>query len=83
MKEMDEMPTRQKAMAEAMGADRLQSLMKGTGDTFVSIETNLFAVNPRMSYVSKDVEDAAPEFWRPKPAAKPASAPKPKEGTGQ
>jgi hypothetical protein len=68
LKTMDEMPARQKALMEAMGADNYQQLMKGSGDTFVSIETNLFADNPRMSYVSKATEDADPDFWRPKPA---------------
>jgi hypothetical protein len=83
LKTMDEMPARQKALMEAMGADNYQQLMKGSGDTFVSIETNLFAVNPRMSYVSKATEDADPDFWRPKPAAKPAGAEKSKEKKGQ
>jgi hypothetical protein len=54
-------------------------IMKGAGDPFVSIKTNLFAVNPRMSYVAKSTEDAAPDFWQPKPDA----AAKPKEKTGQ
>lgn len=83
LKTMDEGPARQKALMEAMGADNYGQIMKGSGDTFVSIESNLFAVNPRMSYVAKATEDADPDFWRPKPAAKPAAAEKPKEKTGQ
>jgi len=83
LKTMDEMPARQKALSEAMGADNYQQLMKGSGDTFVSVENNLFAVNPRMSYVSKATEDTDPDFWRPKPAAKPAGAEKSKEKKGQ
>ena len=83
LKTMDEMPARQKALTEAMGADNYRQLMKGSGDAFVSIETNLFAVNPRMSYVSKATEDVDPDFWRPKAAAKPAATEKPKEKTGQ
>ncbi|HVP46502.1 MAG TPA: hypothetical protein VMT32_07960 [Bryobacteraceae bacterium] len=83
LKTMDEMPARQKALMDAMGADNYRQFMKGSGDIFVSIESNLFTVNPRMSYVSKATEDADPEFWRPKPAAKPAAAEKAKEKTGQ
>ena len=82
LKNMDEAPDRQKALMEAMG-DNYRQVMKGAGDTFVSIESNLFTVNPRMSYVSKEAEDADPDFWRPKAAAKPAAAEKPKEKTGQ
>jgi len=83
LKTLDETPARQKALMEAMGADNYHQIMKGSGDTFVSIESNIFAVNPRMSYVSKATEDADPDFWRPKAAAKPAAAEKPKEKTGQ
>ena len=83
LKTMDEISGRQKVLAEAMGAGRYAEIMKGSGDTFVSIESNLFAVNPRMSYVSKATEDADPGFWRPKPAARPAAAEKPKDKTGQ
>ena len=60
-------PTRfcaRKAVAAAMGED-YQKMMKGAGDVFSSIEYNLYAVNPRMSYVSKETEDADPAFWRP------------------
>lgn len=80
MKYLDEMAARQKAVVEAMGGDNYRQIMKGAGDTFLSIETNVFAVNPRMSYVSKATEEADPEFWRPKAAAKPATE-KPKQKT--
>jgi len=83
LKTMDEAPARQKALMEAMGADNYAQIMKGTGDTFVSIESNFYLVNPRMSYVSKETEDVDPDFWRPKAPAKPAAAEKPKEKTGQ
>jgi len=63
-KTMDDFPAREKAVADAMGAD-YQQMMKGAGDVFSSIEYNLYAVNPRMSYVSKETEDADPAFWRP------------------
>ena len=64
LKDLDEAPAREKAVAAAMGED-YQRLMKGAGDVFNSIEYTLFAVNPRMSYVSKETEDADPAFWRP------------------
>lgn len=66
LKTLDEMPARDKAVSEAMGSEDFQRMMKGAGDVFTSIEYSLFAVNPRMSYVSKDTEDVDPAFWRPK-----------------
>lgn len=45
LKTMDDMAARQKALAEAMGVDNYRQLMKGSGDTFVSIDSNLFAVS--------------------------------------
>jgi hypothetical protein len=73
LKMVDEMPTQDKAVAEAMGNEEFQRMMKGAGDVFTSIEYSLFAVNPRMSYVSKDTEDVDPAFWRPKMGAGKAS----------
>jgi hypothetical protein len=60
MKTLDEMSVHQKALREAMGGDNYHQTKKGAGDTFASIETNLFAVNPRISYASKAMEDAGP-----------------------
>jgi hypothetical protein len=82
LKTLDELPARGRAMMEAMGAENFGRLMKGTGDVFSTTETSLFAVNPQMSYVSKEVEDTDPDFWRPKAAKSPAEN-KPKEKTGQ
>ena len=73
LKTFDEMPAREKALIEAMGAENFSRMMKGSGDVFASVESSLFSVNPKMSYVSKETEDADPAFWRPKTAAaKPA-----------
>jgi hypothetical protein len=83
LKTMDDFPARQKALTEAMGADNYRQLMKGSGDTFVSIDSNLFAVSPRMSYVAKATADEDPEFWNPKVSAKPEAAAKPKQKGGQ
>jgi len=76
LKELDDQPAREKAMVSAMGEENFRRLMKGTGDVFQTMETTIFAVSPEMSYVSKETEDAAPGFWRPKSSA---AAPKAKE----
>ena len=62
----------------AMGEDGMKKLAELTAATVDSSETNLFAFNPRMSYVSEDWVKADPEFWKPKAAAmatKPAKKP--------
>ena len=77
MKGVDDAVAQQNAWAQAMGTDNFRQIMRGMGDIFVSIDTNLLSVNSRMSYPSKAVEDADPGFWKPKPAAaKPAAAAK-------
>jgi hypothetical protein len=85
LKTMDEMGARQKALAEAMGADNYQQFEKGSGDVFQAMEENLFQINPRMSYPPKEVEDADPAFWKPKPAVHKAAeaAPKKEEKAAQ
>ena len=70
LKSMDDMPQLEIAMIEAMGPDTFEKLEKGSGDVLHNTELKLFRVNPAMSYVSKETEDADPSFWRPKPAAK-------------
>ena len=37
-------------------------------------ESLLFAIDPKMSYVSKEFAAGDPEFWTPKPAARKTSA---------
>lgn len=84
LKTLDEMPAREKALADAMGAENFQRLMKSAGDVFTSVENSLFAVNPKMSYVSKETEDADPAYWRPKvTSTKPAGETKVAEKAGQ
>ena len=69
-------------MIDAMGVENFGRLMKGSGDVFASLETNLFAVSPQMSYVSKEVGDTDANFWKPKAPAKPAAENPPREKTG-
>ena len=79
LKSLDAMGQMERRLPEAMGRETYERLMKGSDSVFSSIEVNYFKVNAAMSYVSKETEDADPEFWRPKPvAAKPAPDAKPK-----
>jgi hypothetical protein len=74
LKGLDGRSERQAALRQAMGAENMQKLMRGTGEVFNYIENQLFAVSPSMSYVSPETISADPAFWSPKPAAKPKAA---------
>jgi hypothetical protein len=69
-----------KKFREAIGGDEgMRKLDQLFGEAVESSHSELFAVNPKQSYVSDDWIKADPGFWKPKaamaPAAKPAAAP--------
>jgi hypothetical protein len=66
---------------EAMGADGMKKLGELSAAALVSIETNLFSINPHMSYVSDEVAASASDFWRPKAAGAAAGKAKAKPAT--
>jgi hypothetical protein len=51
----------------AMGADGMKKLGELSAAAIASSETNIFAINPRESYMDEDLVKADPDFWRPKP----------------
>ena len=55
-----------KKFEEAMGAEGMRKLEELSAACIESSENNLFAINPKISYVSDEVARSAPEFWRPK-----------------
>ncbi len=66
-----------KQFQAAMGEDGMKKLDELVAVTIESSQHNLFAFNPRMSYVQDEWIKADPEFWKPKtvtaPTAKPAT----------
>jgi len=76
--EFDAGAAREQAIFAALGTENGPKLLKLIADSFLTTETTLFAISPKMSYVSKEWAAADPDFWAPKPkvAAKPASATK-------
>ena len=48
------------------GAGRMQQVAR---DAYLSSESNLYAISPEMSHVSKEFAAGDPAFWSPKPAA--------------
>lgn len=61
------------AYRDAIGDEGRRKLRELTTAGTLSSETMVFAFSPKMSYVAKDWIAADPEFWAPKPAAKPAA----------
>jgi hypothetical protein len=56
---------------EAMGADGMKKLSELSAASIEASETNLFEINPKMSYVDEHYAKANPEFWGAKSAAAP------------
>jgi hypothetical protein len=52
----------------AMGADGMKKLSELSAAAIASSETNIFAINPRQSYMMEDLIKADSDFWRPKAA---------------
>ena len=61
----------------AMGEDGMKKLSELVGASVESSQHQLYAFNPRMSYVADEWIKGDPDFWKPKtvtaPAAKPAT----------
>jgi hypothetical protein len=81
LKDLDDDFASMGGLVQAMGEENFKNMMKGTGDVFVTMESNVYAFNPGMSNVPKDVAAADPKFWTPKPMVKKAAAPKKKDET--
>ena len=73
MSEIDAAIARAGAIREAEGPENEKALAKLASDGFASVETNIFAFSPAMSYPSKEFVARDPEFWTLKQAAKPAA----------
>ena len=79
---MDDAPARTKAMIAAMGMDKGMAFYKSAGEIITGSQSLLLAINPKISYVSKEFAAQDSDFWTPKAAvAKPAAA-KPAEKSG-
>lgn len=66
-----------KQFVAAMGEDGMKKLEELIAVTVESSQHNLFAFNPRMSYVADEWIKTDPDFWKVKAAAMPAATAKP------
>ncbi len=82
LSEIDTAITRAGAIREAEGPENEKALAKMASDGYATVESNILAFSPGMSYPAKEFVARDPEFWTPKPEAKPAaSAKKAEAGT--
>lgn len=59
----DKSVSEDEAMARAMGPDQMNALNKLVTDGVATVQSQIFALNPKMSYVNKEMKAADP-FWR-------------------
>jgi len=78
--EIDGEAAQDKNFMSAMGDEGMKKLRELSAASIESSETNLFAFNPKMSYVSDEWIKADPDFWKPKMAAPAAKKPAEKSG---
>jgi hypothetical protein len=67
--EVDQDFAKEKDFMSALGDDGMKKLEEVSAAAIESSETQLFAIDPRMSYVGDDVAAADPGFWNPKPVS--------------
>jgi hypothetical protein len=73
--ELDKAPTETQQFIAAMGEEGMKKLRDLEIAGIESSQHQIFAFNPRMSYVEDSWIKADPDFWKPKPAAAPAAKP--------
>jgi len=74
LKEVDVLLAAAPKIQEAEGEEGQKKLQKLAAEGYLTTESNIYAFNPKMSYVSKEVAAGDPDFWTPKRmAAKPAA----------
>jgi hypothetical protein len=66
LKTLDAAPERAHNMFQAMGDDGVKRFTKMAGEAIAQTEMLLFAIDPRMSYVSPEIIAGDPAFWSPK-----------------
>lgn len=75
LRENDGLLSRAPKLREAEGeaaAERMQQIAR---DAYISTESNLYAVSPEVSHVSREIIDGDPNFWLAKPTASMKNSP--------
>jgi hypothetical protein len=69
LKDEDDGLARQKTVMDAFGDEGVHQLEETARNAYASVDDTLWEVNPKTSYVTKDIIAANPDFWAPKMAA--------------
>lgn len=75
LSELDRVEAESKKFSAAMGEDGMKKLEELLAAAVASSQSQLFAINPKMSYVADEWIKADPDFWKPKAAMAPAPKP--------
>lgn len=84
LKQNDEPLLSRKGLREAEGEDAAHQMEQIAREAYASTESNLYAISPETSHVSKDFADGDPQFWSPhrpavpKPSSRKSADSKPK-----
>jgi len=71
LKQNDDLVNWRRTLREAEGEEGEQRLQQLEKEGYASTESNLYAINPETSHVSKDFADGDPQFWSPKSSSQP------------
>ena len=73
LKQNDDLLDWRHSLREVEGEEAAQRTDQIAREAYLSTESNLYALSPETSHVSKDFADGVPEFW----SAKKSAAPRP------
>jgi hypothetical protein len=76
LRQNDDLLNWRKRIREAEGEDAAQQTEQIAREAYAATESNLYAISPAMSHVSKDFADGDPAFWSQKPSAATKPAPR-------
>jgi hypothetical protein len=80
LKQNDDLLNWRRSLREAEGEEASHRMEQIARDAYAATESNLYAISPETSHVSKDFADRDPQFWSPKPPA--ASMPSARKDAG-
>jgi hypothetical protein len=75
LRQNDDLLNWRKDLREAEGEDAVNQTAQIAREAYAATESNLYAISPKTSHVSRDFADGDPDFWSAKPpsaGAKPA-----------
>jgi len=79
LRQNDDLLSRREAIQEAEGESGFEQMQQVARDAYERVESNIYAIRPDMSHVSKEFAAEDPEFWLVKTASEPAK-PESKKG---